>query len=101
MVGGRVGSALLTIIKVSALYMVFVMAMALTGPLLSNAVYGYITGDWSYLVNYGITLVAGYIFVSAETAVTTGLTLGQAALAIAAKLTPWGWAVLGGIAVGL
>jgi len=81
--------------------MVFVMAMALTGPLLFNALYGYMTGNWTPLVGYGAAVTAGFTISSAALAVGRGWTLGMAAVAIAAKLTPWGWVVLGGIAVSL
>jgi len=89
------------LIEASTLYLAYVLILSMTSALLLGAIYGYFTNNWTLLIGYTTGVVAGYTLGAATYAASAGITLGAAAAKIASVLTPWGRAILCGIAIGL
>ena len=92
-----------SLLKISAIYLLFAVAMSLTSPLLLNAIYGVLTHNWTPLISFAVSFTGAYLVASATIVVNSGfkITLLDAMAMLAEALWPWGWAIISGIAAGL
>ena len=90
------------LLKISAIYLLFVVAMSLTSPLLLNAVYTYLThGSWQSYAYFVGGFVLSYVMAAAGIAIAQNISWLAAAALLAGVLWPWGWAIIAGVFIGL
>ncbi|WP_143701222.1 hypothetical protein [Vulcanisaeta thermophila] len=89
------------LIKAAALYMVTILTLITTWIPLVNAIYGWLTGQWTPLVSAGGSFVIGFTLGAAWFAASRGITLLAAMAVGASVLTPYGWLIIGGVFAGL